>query len=71
MMIARWSVSWVYGTCDCETWHFLKSGSRVIALADYRTERPCVLAVRHRMLLGDDESLSAADVAEPKTGPLA
>jgi len=38
-----------------ETRQFLKGGSRVIALADYKTEKPFVLAVPHRMLLGDDE----------------
>ncbi|HXB75256.1 MAG TPA: nucleotidyltransferase domain-containing protein [Candidatus Acidoferrales bacterium] len=54
-----------------ETWHFLKGGSRVLALADYKTEKPFVLAVPHCMLLGDDELLSAADSAKAKSEPAA
>jgi len=38
-----------------ETRHFLKGGSRVIAMADYKAEKALVLAVPHRVLLGDDE----------------
>jgi predicted nucleotidyltransferase len=38
-----------------ETFRFLKGGSRVIALADYNIERSLVMAVPHRVLLGDDE----------------
>ncbi len=43
---------------DCwrqEVFRFLKGGSRAISLADYRVEKELVLAVPHRMLLGDDE----------------
>jgi hypothetical protein len=50
-----------------ETRHFLKGRSRVIALADYKTEKPFILAIPHRMLLGDDEPLNAADAVEPKS----
>jgi predicted nucleotidyltransferase len=38
-----------------ETRLFLKGGSRVIALADYRAEKSLILKVPHHMLLGDDE----------------
>lgn len=38
-----------------ETLRFLKGGSRVIALADYRVEKALVLAVPHRFLLGEPE----------------
>jgi predicted nucleotidyltransferase len=42
-----------------ETFRFLKGGSRVISLADYRAEKRFVLAVPHRFLLGDPEVLQA------------
>jgi predicted nucleotidyltransferase len=51
-----------------ETRHFLKGGSRVIALADYQTEKPFVLAVPHRVLLGEDELLP--DDPKPKSRPM-
>lgn len=57
-----WELCWYF-----ETRHFLKGRSRVIALADYRTEKPFVLTVPHRMLLGDEELL--ADEPAPKSGP--
>ena len=38
-----------------ETFRYLKGGSRVIALADYKAEKSFVLKVPHRVLLGDDE----------------
>jgi predicted nucleotidyltransferase len=50
-----------------ETRQFLKGGSRVIALADYKTEKPFVLAVPHRVLLGDEEV--RPDTPKPKPAP--
>ena len=45
-----------YAACwHLEVFRFLKSGSRAISLADYNVEKRLVLAVPHRMLLGDDE----------------
>ena len=45
-----------YAACwHLEVFRFLKSGSRAISLADYKVEKRLVLAVPHRMLLGDDE----------------
>ena len=38
-----------------ETFRFLKGRSRVISLADYTVEKSLVLAVPHRMLLGEPE----------------
>jgi predicted nucleotidyltransferase len=40
-----------------ETFRFLKGRSRVISLADYNVEKRMVLAVPHRMLLGEPEEL--------------
>jgi predicted nucleotidyltransferase len=40
-----------------ETFRFLKGRSRVISLADYSVEKRLVLAVPHRMLLGEPEEL--------------
>ena len=40
-----------------ETFRFLKGRSRVISLADYNVEKRLVLAVPHRMLLGEPEEL--------------
>jgi len=48
-----------------ETFRFLKGRSRVISLADYNVEKRLVLAVPHRMLLGDPEEL------EPEPPPKA
>jgi predicted nucleotidyltransferase len=39
-----------------ETFRFLKGHSRVISLADYKTERAFVLATPHRVLVGVPES---------------
>jgi len=50
-----------------EVFGFLKGRSRVIALADYATEKTFVLAVPHRVLLGDAEPTSWA--ASPGTPP--
>jgi predicted nucleotidyltransferase len=45
-----------YAACwHLEVFRFLKSGSRAISLADYNVEKRLVLAVPHRMLLGNDE----------------
>ncbi len=45
-----------YAVCwHLEVFRFLKGGSRAISLADYNVEKRLVLAVPHRMLLGDDE----------------
>jgi predicted nucleotidyltransferase len=52
-----------------ETRRFLKGGSRVIAMADYPAEKALVLAVPHRVLLGDDERLT--DDPKPKSRPMA
>ena len=52
-----------------ETRRFLKGGSRVIAMADYKAEKSLVLTVPHRVLLGDDELL--ADDPKPKSRPTA
>src|SRR5215471_4402402 len=38
-----------------ETFRFLKGRSRVISLADYTVEKSLVMAVPHRMLLGEPE----------------
>jgi hypothetical protein len=46
-----------------ETFRFLKGGSRVISLADYNVEKRLVLAVPHRMLLGEPDEL------EPESPP--
>jgi len=40
-----------------EAFRFLKGRSRVISLADYNVEKSLVLAVPHRMLLGEQEEL--------------
>jgi len=43
-----------------EVFGFLKGHSRVIALADYATEKAFVLAAPHRVLLGSAGSISSA-----------
>ena len=58
-----------YAACwHLEVFRFLKGGSRAISLADYNVEKRLVLAVRHRMLLGDDEPvpISADDAPVPR-----
>jgi hypothetical protein len=54
-----------YAACwHLEVFRFLKGRSRAISLADYNMEKRLVLAVPHRMLLGDDEpSPTSADDA--------
>jgi predicted nucleotidyltransferase len=61
--VIEWELCWYF-----ETRHFLKGGSRVIAMADYKAEKALVLAVPHRVLLGDDELLP--DDAKPKSRPI-
>jgi predicted nucleotidyltransferase len=41
-----------------ETFRFLKGRSRVIALADYSTEKAFVLAAPHRVLIGEPEPMA-------------
>ena len=41
-----------------EAYDFLKGRSRVLTLADYNTERPFVLAVPHRFLIGEPEQIA-------------
>jgi hypothetical protein len=42
-----------------ETFRFLKGRIRGIALADYKVEKSFVLAVPHRVLIGEPEELQA------------
>lgn len=64
-VIVLWrSCGWYF-----ETRRFLKGGSRVIAMADYKAEKALVLAVPHRVLLGDHERLT--DDPQPKSRPIA
>jgi predicted nucleotidyltransferase len=58
-----------YAVCwQLEVFRFLKGRSRAISLADYNIEKRLVLAVPHRMLLGDDEPapLSSEDSPVPR-----
>ena len=48
-----------------EVFRFLKSGSRVISLADYAAEKSLIMNVPHRMLLGDEEVVPAQPGPEP------
>lgn len=45
----------VVGCWHWEVLRYLKGGSRAISLADYKVEKALVLAVPHRVLIGDDE----------------
>jgi predicted nucleotidyltransferase len=49
-----------------EVFRFLKGGSRVVSLADYKVEKRLILAVPHRMLLGDDEPVPLPEEAGPR-----
>jgi predicted nucleotidyltransferase len=52
----RFGHSIEYAVCwQLEIFRFLKGRSRTLSLADYNIEKRLVLAVPHRMLLGDDE----------------
>ena len=60
-----------YAACwHLEVFRFLKGGSRAISLADYNVEKRLILAVPHRMLLGDDEPalISSDDLLVPRLG---
>jgi predicted nucleotidyltransferase len=46
-----------------EAYDFLKGRNRVLALADYSTERPFVLAVPHRFLIGGPEQVAVPEPA--------
>jgi predicted nucleotidyltransferase len=48
-----------------ETFRYLKGRSRVIALADYGTEKTFVLAVPHRFLIGEPEQLAVPATPRP------
>ena len=53
-----------------EVFRFLKGGSRAIALADYKMEKALVLAVPHRVLIGDDEPPPAPErTPDPEPEP--
>ena len=56
MLGHRFRHSIEYAVCwQLEVFRFLKGRSRALSLADYSIEKRLVLAVPHRMLLGDDE----------------
>jgi predicted nucleotidyltransferase len=48
-----------------ETFKFLKGRSRVIALADYAVEKSFVLAVPHRVLVGEAEQIPVEEPPAP------
>src|ERR1035437_5486711 len=48
-----------------ETFRFLKGGSRVIAMADYKAEKALVLAVPHRFLIGEPEQIAPPTTTRP------
>jgi predicted nucleotidyltransferase len=49
----EWESCWYW-----ETFRFLKGRSRVIALADYETQKAFVLAAPHRILIGEPEPIA-------------
>jgi predicted nucleotidyltransferase len=53
----EWEGCWYW-----EAFEFLKGGSRVIALADYNAERAFVLAVPHRVIMGEPEQMAVDSV---------
>src|ERR1039457_3947732 len=55
-----WELCWYF-----ETRHFLKGGSRVIAMADYKAEKALVLAVPHRFFIGEPEQIAAPTTPTP------
>ena len=55
-----WELCWYF-----ETRHFLKGGSRVLAMADYKAEKALVLAVPHRFLIGEPEQIAAPYTPTP------
>jgi hypothetical protein len=48
-----------------EAFRYLKGGSRVISLADYRVEKTFVLAAPHRFLIGKPEKIAAPPTPTP------
>ena len=48
-----------------EAFRYLKGGSRVISLADYRVEKTFVLAAPHRFLIGKPEKIAAPTTPTP------
>jgi predicted nucleotidyltransferase len=58
--VLDWELCWYF-----ETRHFLKGGSRVIAMADYKAEKALVLAVPHRFLIGEPEQMAAPTTTRP------
>jgi predicted nucleotidyltransferase len=53
-----------------EVFGFLKGRSRVVALADYATEKTFVLMVPHRVLLGDAETSLSAPIPGKRQLPV-
>jgi len=51
----EWEACWYW-----EAFRYLKGRSRVLALADYGTEKAFVLAVPHRFLIGEPEQIAPA-----------
>ena len=58
--VLDWELCWYF-----ETRRFLKGGSRVIAMADYKAEKALVLAVPHRFLIGEPEQIAAPTTPTP------
>jgi predicted nucleotidyltransferase len=61
----EWEVCW-----HLETFQFLKGRSRVISLADYSVEKALVMAVPHRVLIGEPEPAAAGSTrSAPQSSP--
>ena len=58
--VLDWELCWYF-----ETRHFLKAGSRVIAMADYKAEKTLVLAVPNQFLVGEPEQIAAPTTTRP------
>jgi hypothetical protein len=56
----EWAAVWYL-----EAFRYLKGGSRVISLAHYSVEKPFVLAVPHRFLIGEPEQITAPIAPRP------
>jgi hypothetical protein len=56
----------VVGCWHWEVSRYLKGGSRAISLADYKVEKALVLAVPHRVLLGEEEPASNPSSEAPR-----
>ena len=48
-----------------EAFRYLKGGSRVISLADYRVEKTFVLAAPHRFIIGKAEQIATPTIPQP------